>query len=379
MKHVHVGLIALGLATPALAQDGSLKACLAGDARNAAELSQTLQVCTRAIDSGGLSPVELANAYVKRARIHYARQDRAAGLADLDRAVAAAPELPAPVLARAAMHAADGRHAEAIEDIAVATKLDRRFSVLYRDTAEASTRRRDWRAVVLYLTAWLEREPNDVANLVKRGNAYDYLDERDAAMADFNAAVAARPNAAQGYVSRGNALSRHGQHAAAIADLDKAVELAPEQSWVRYRRGHAHWSAGDFAKAATDFAANTRAEPAVLYNWLWLMVAQGRLGKTDSQVAADVAKQDLSRWPGPVVELYLGRLTPDAMLNAAEQLDQQATRDRLCEAHFFLGQYLLNRGDKAGAMREFDAAVATGVREFIEYFQARVELARLKG
>lgn len=66
------------------------------------------------------------------------------------------------------------------------------------------------------------------------------------------------------------------------------------------------------------------------------------------------------------------------MFAAAEQNDDLTTRERLCEAYFFLGQHLVSRGDAARAAQLLEAAVGTGVTYFIEHCQARVELARLK-
>jgi hypothetical protein len=69
-----------------------------------------------------------------------------------------------------------------------------------------------------------------------------------------------------------------------------------------------------------------------------------------------------SRWPCPVVELYLGgpKSTPEQTLSAA-----QSDTER-CEAQFYIGEWHLIRSDRTDAMRAFKTAVETCPKNYME-------------
>ena len=47
------------------------------------------------------------------------------------------------------------------------------------------------------------------------------------------------------------------------------------------------------------------------------------------------AALDLTKWPGQVVNLYLGRAAAASVLAAASNADQKNVQEQLCEAYFF--------------------------------------------
>jgi hypothetical protein len=83
-----------------------------------------------------------------------------------------------------------------------------------------------------------------------------------------------------------------------------------------------------------------------------------------------MASVDQKSWPVPVARLMLGELTPEGLLKAA------ASKDESCEAHFYIGQHHLQRGDRALAIAALTSAVETCPPTFLEYIGAKVELAR---
>lgn len=42
---------------------------------------------------------------------------------------------------------------------------------------------------------------------------------------------------------------------------------------------------------------------------------------------------DLSKWPGPVVRLYLGPSTPEALLAGVDDLNAETKKRRVCRAN----------------------------------------------
>ncbi len=150
---------------------------------------------------------------------------------------------------------------------------------------------------------------------------------------------------------------------------------------LRYR-GNANFFLGRFDAAAGDYISSLKRNPNDLYAALWLFLARDLAGQDGRPELIRVTKPlDLFYWPGPVADLFLGRLATEEVLAAARDpfLDDQTQLEQTCEASFYAGQYALLTGDKEAAIRLFRAAVETGVTSFIEYDAARLALERLGG
>jgi lipoprotein NlpI len=131
-----------------------------------------------------------------------------------------------------------------------------------------------------------------------------------------------------------------------------------------------------------DFVRAVQLDPAKPYRVIALYLAKARGGDPDKEMLKASASQlNLAQWPGPVVNLFLGQATPQAVINAAQDPDPRVQRERLCEAYFYIGEYLLidgqNSEQKAEAIRMFRAAVETNVTSLFEYASAQAELKRL--
>jgi len=64
----------------------------------------------------------------------------------------------------------------------------------------------------------------------------------------------------------------------------------------------------------------------------------------------------MTTWPAPVIRLYLGQITPEAVLAAAENPDADIRTRQVCEASFFIGELALQRDAKDEALRRFRLA-----------------------
>ncbi|MHA1600037.1 MAG: hypothetical protein ACTSW2_04360 [Alphaproteobacteria bacterium] len=166
----------------------------------------------------------------------------------------------------------------------------------------------------------------------------------------------------------------------------KAIEsgdLNPGQlaDALRYR-GNANFFRDRFDAAAGDYTNSLKRNPADLYAALWLYMTREFTGQDGRPELIRATKQtDLFYWPGPVVNLFLGQITPEEILEAAKDvfLDEKAQNEQACEAYFYAGQYAMLNGDKSTAIRLFRAAIDTGVTSFIEYEASRLALDRLGG
>jgi lipoprotein NlpI len=93
---------------------------------------------------------------------------------------------------------------------------------------------------------------------------------------------------------------------------------------------------------------------------------------------ADRTKQiDMTKWPAPVIRLYLDQLTPEAVLRATDDADANTKKGQVCEANFYTGELALQQGNKDEATRLFGLATMDCPKSFNEYVGAIAELRAL--
>lgn len=248
--------------------------------------------------------------------------------------------------------------------------------------------------------------------LAMRGRAYLESKAPDAAIADFDAALALNPASAFALTERGRTRHRSGENEAALADYNAALALSPRYGTalrnrgvaylftgelgnaiadfsasiaaVRYApsshalRGIAHYLNGEYAAASADFS--TTLEQA--YPWpqgmLWLYLAQRQTGR-DGQAALRRNRTELKpgEWPAPLIEACLGERDFDAAMAAARQAPQPDQPRRILEAGFYLGELARLAGDTASARDLFGTAIATAIPDAVEFAAARQTISAL--
>jgi len=105
---------------------------------------------------------------------------------------------------------------------------------------------------------------------------------------------------------------------------------------------------------------------------LWLYLARRHSGQdAAAELSAHAARVKDKSWPYPIIDFYLGRRSADEMLSEVAEPGEQ------CEAHFFLGEWQLLRGNKTDAKSAFQAAVDVCPKRFLVYDGAVAELKRL--
>jgi lipoprotein NlpI len=92
----------------------------------------------------------------------------------------------------------------------------------------------------------------------------------------------------------------------------------------------------------------------------------------------NAAQIKLTEWPGPVINLYLGKATAATVLTAAVDSDAKKDQGRHCEAYFYLGEQALIAGKRVEAKGLFQQSLDTGLTTDSEYTGAQAELKRLQ-
>jgi lipoprotein NlpI len=124
---------------------------------------------------------------------------------------------------------------------------------------------------------------------------------------------------------------------------------------------------GRFREAERDLAKGVRLEPSDAYAVIWLYLGRVRApgGKPDAEaLRAETSKMDLNKWPGPVVSMYLGELTPETLRDTARSNNPKTDREQGCEANFYIGELRLMERRQEEATSLFRTALETCPRNF---------------
>jgi tetratricopeptide (TPR) repeat protein len=320
--------------SPAFAQTTELCVKGSGDAQIAA--------CTKAIASGQWKGRNLAWAFGNRGYGHW-------GKGDLDRAIA---------------------------DYNEAIRLDPKFAHAYNNRGNAYRDKGDLDRAIADFNETIRLDPKYVFAYNGRGNAYSEKGDLDRPIADYNEAIRLDPKYASAYNGRGNAYSDKGDLDRAIADFNEAIRLDPKLAPAYHNRGRVSLYSENSAKALADFSQASDLAPKYAYGALWLDIAGQRYGVA-SRLPLAIGQLDMAVWPAPIVRLFLGQLTPAAVLAAADNPDPYKRKSQICEANFYSGVFALGQSAKDEATRLFGLATNGCPRGFIEWSAARSELKAL--
>jgi tetratricopeptide (TPR) repeat protein len=389
---------------PALVVGGVLAASPAhalseADLRNCDSLRAEVAIpgCTAVINEPRVPDNWKALARLKRGMAHFAVHKLDEAIADLEVARKLRPDDHVAANELGLAYAEKGDDAKAIAAYDAGIKADPASGDLFNNRAAAHFRRREFDQAIADVresirlgpsgrTAVIEREGQyqrsaDVQVLAARykglASIYEEMGDHDKAVATHDEAIAKFPRAGVMYLNRAQAYVAKGDIKLAVADLDRALVLDGETAEWLGRRALLRFRIGEFASAAADLRrawsldpARTTIQKAYVPIWVHLMLARSDAKAARQALTEMLAKEDPKSWPAPVARLMLGELTPEGLLEAA------GSKDESCEAHFYIGQYHLQRGDRAPAVVALKTAVETCPSTFLEYAGAKAELAR---
>jgi lipoprotein NlpI/V8-like Glu-specific endopeptidase len=285
--------------------------------------------------------------------------------------------------------------------------------LLYR--AIAQNRASSYDAAIADLDLVLKRQPKSAVAVNERGDAWRGLRNYDRALTDYTRAVAFAFDWPEAYRDRGylyHLLARHeeargdfnraiklngrdaeawngralvslaeGRLSEAVSDFSRAIELMPQSGAYHANRATARMIAGDETRAIEDFRRAVQFDPDEPFVNLLLYIAQARAGELAAAQAGlekFAARYQGEDWPRPIVDLYLGRGTPEAVERAAKiaARSKDAAGQRF-DADFYIGQWALISGDTAAAARRLKSVYDSRLREYLEFDIARADLTSL--
>jgi lipoprotein NlpI len=336
-------------AAPAFAdsQDGQVQAMRDACAK-ATNAKDQVDGCTKLIDTRLLKEKELAQALYQRGL----------GFAEL------------------------GQYQNAIRDFDQALKFapdatDARFN-----RGAAFSKLGKWNQAMADFDALLALVPNDPNTLYARAWVLSQRGEDAAAIADLDKVLAGAPEDRDALVDRGGLNIRAGKYDAAIQDFSTLLKLEPESAAAAYNRGRARYAKGDYKTAAADFSLALKLRADNPYAALRRYLAEGRitgkLSDQDAALKAAAGKLEPEAWPRPLLELFLGTGTPEALLAGINEVPAKQRPPVLCEANYYLGERALIAGDKDAARKFFQAAADTKAVTQLELIDAKAALQRVE-
>jgi len=73
---------------------------------------------------------------------------------------------------------------------------------------------------------------------------------------------------------------------------------------------------------------------------LWVDIV-GQRDRVPGRLSEAITKIDMTTWPAPVIRMFLGQMTPDAVLAAANNPDTTKKTGQVCDANFYSGELAL--------------------------------------
>jgi len=239
----------------------------------------------------------------------------------------------------------------------------------FMKSASAFQRMGDYESAAENYGKVLMDHPERVDALYGRGVCYIELSKLDMATADFTKIITLDPKYSAAYFGRGTALRDKGAIEQTILDYGRAIDLEPHNAEYLSSRGYAYFYEGNYKQAATDFSRSFGLDSdayCAMFRYLARVRASDDRALTELEDAITHIKEGV--WPHAASVLLAGKTTPEKAIGEASEPDQTA------EAHFYVGQWRLIRGEKHEALSEFKIVIETCPKLFIEYAIALKEL-----
>jgi lipoprotein NlpI len=265
---------------------------------------------------------------------------------------------------------------EAIEDFDEAIKLDPKYALAYNNRGSAWIGMGDFDHAIADFNQAIALDAKYALAYNFRGSAWIAKGDVDRAISDFDEAIRLEPKYAPAYNNRGGAFMAKHDFERAIADQTEAIRIDANYALAYLDRGIAALYSGAPANAIADVSRASELDAKNPYAALWVEIVNKRSNGA-SRLPQASGQIDMSKWPAPIVRLFLGQMTADAVLAAADDFDANTKRDQVCEANFYLGELALQQGTKEEAARLFRLAVADCRKDFAEWAAANAELKAL--
>jgi tetratricopeptide (TPR) repeat protein len=282
-----------------------------------------------------------------------------------------------PVRSRAAAHlnrgyewGAKGDLDRAMADYGAAIELDPQYAAAYYRRGLALRDKGDLDRALADHTTAIRIDPT-ASIYTSRGDVWRAKRDLDRAIVDYGEAIRLDAKSSDAFFRRGLAWREKDDIDRALSDYTSAIRLDPKHADAYRHRGLANFEKGEFLSASSDLLHAVEIKDDA-YLMLWRFITRGRIGQDGgTELAVSAARLTGKDWPFALVELYLGKRSPDEIRNA------NLKPNEVCDAAFYIGQWHLLRGNRSEARSALQAATEICPKHLPEYDGALAELRRL--
>ena len=337
---------------------------------------QQIKSCTALIQSGRETAHNRAVAHDNRGLAYLVKGDVDRAIADYTQAIQLDPKYAVAYNGRAFAYRVEGDEDRAIADYTQAIRLDPKLAVVYYNRGNAYRAKGDNDRAIADYTQAIQLDPKYTVAYNNRGIAYYAKGDNDHAIADYIQALQLDLKYVSAYNNRAIAYRAKGDNDRAIADYDQVIQLDPKNTYAYFHRGLANLYAGALPKALADLNQASALDPKDAYAALWRDIV-GQRSNVPSDLSQTISTIDMTKWPAPVIQMFLGQMTPAAVLAAADNPDAKTKEGQVCDADLYSGELALRQSAKDEAARLFRMAASDCPKTFDEWLAANAELKTL--
>jgi tetratricopeptide (TPR) repeat protein len=241
------------------------------------------------------------------------------------------------------------------------TKLGARDPRAAAGLAATSSAERQFQKAIGLLNGALEKSPDSLMLREQLASTAAAAGQYDLSIAEFKKLVAGQPKSIVFRVRLGEIYEFKGDHANAMAVYREAQTISPNDATPTFLLAISLAKAGRRGEAKAQYESLLKSHPdnfAAMNNLAFLLAETGG----DLDQALSLAQRAVQKFPGQpefsdtIGYVYLKKKMPDSAVRSFDSLVDKYPNNPTYRYH--LGMALLETGDKAGARKELEEALA---------------------
>lgn len=306
-----------------------------------------------------------------------AKPDRA--IPDLNEGIELLPGKVEAYHLRGSAYSQKGQMERSIQDYDKAIELDPTYVHAYSNRGGAYSDLGDHERAITDLEQAVRLNPSDGGNFHNRGIVYAALGMPDRAYRDFEEAIRLNPRDHKAFTRRAitQLAKANPDLESALQDFSKALEINPNYALAYQYRGNSHFISGNYDRAISDLkkALGYQHDSHEVILQLYLARAHAGLLGARADLRSDSDRLSLSKWPGPVIEMFIGNRSPESVLQMASSVTRYDDKIRYSLANYYVGQHYLLSGAEGEARQYFQRTLDTEIFTSIPYLGAQAAVS----